>query len=89
MSLLSRLFGGAAKPQSKPEDHKGFAIIPEPIREGGQWRVSARIEKEVAGVRKSHLLVRADTFGNEDEAVQASVRKAIQVIDEQGEGLFG
>jgi hypothetical protein len=91
MSLLSRLFGGggaaAAKPE--PEVYQGFSITPAPIREGSRFRVSARIEKQVGGALKSHTLIRADVFESETEAVQASAGKARQMIDEQGERLFG
>jgi hypothetical protein len=89
MSLLSRLFGGgAAKPEPEPETYKGFALTPTPIREGGKFRVSARIEKEVGGVAKTHVLIRADLMDTEESAVQASLGKARQMIDEQGERLF-
>ena len=67
MSLFSRLFGGGApKSQvSKREDYQGFAIAPEPAREGARFRVGARIEKEIGGTLKSHTLIRADTLEEE------------------------
>jgi len=40
-------------------------------------------------VEKTHNLVRADTINDYDEAVKASIGKAKQMIDEQGERLFG
>jgi hypothetical protein len=92
MPLWSRLFGGkpAREPASAPsEEHKGFRITPKPIREGGHYRIAARIEKEVAGVPRMHDLVRADTAATPDEARTLSVAKARQMIDEQGERLFG
>lgn len=89
MPFWSRLFGAKSDepaPAEVPgEDYKGFRITPTPIREGGQFRVSARIEKD----GRRHDLVRADTTGSEDEATTVSLRKARQVIDERGEGLFG
>lgn len=94
MSLLSRLFGGRPGPDAKPqperepEDYKGYAIQPEPIREGSHWRVAARIEREVEGEVKSHHLIRADMLGDPDAAVAESVRKAKQMIDEQGDRIF-
>ena len=89
MSLFSRLFGGGAdKPDAEPESYSGFAISPEPIRDGASYRVAARIEKDVGGEVKSHHLIRADTYESLDAATEASVRKAKQVIDEQGERLF-
>jgi hypothetical protein len=92
MPFWSRLFGG--KPAEEPvsgasEEHKGFRITPKPIREGGHWRVAARIEKEVAGVACVHDLVRADTSTSPEDARAMSLAKARQMIDEQGERLFG
>ncbi len=90
MSLLSRLFGGKPKagapaPASEAEDYKGFRVTPKPIREGGQYRVAARIEKD----GRAHELVRADTMASLDDATAISLSKAKQMIDEQGERLFG
>lgn len=87
MSILSRLFGGgggAAKEAATPEEYDGFAITPEPIREGSNYRVAALIEKD----GKTHNLVRADTMTDRDEAVRISLLKARQMIDEQGDALF-
>jgi hypothetical protein len=94
MSLFKRLFGGAGKetppaPAAPPETYNGFEIYAEPRREGDQYRVAARIEKDVEGTRKVHSLVRADTMAGYDDAVAASVNKAKQMINEQGERLFG
>jgi hypothetical protein len=91
MPFWSRLFGSS--PTEEPasgasEEHKGFRITPKPIREGGHYRIAARIEKEVAGVLRSHDLIRADTIASLDEARVLSVAKARQMIDEQGDGLF-
>ena len=92
MPFWSRLFGGgvpAQEPAAASEEHKGFRITPKPIREGGTYRVAARIEKEVAGVARVHDLVRADTTTSPDDARAMSVAKARQMIDEQGDALFG
>lgn len=90
MALFSRLFGGkpSSAPEVKPEEYEGFAIFPEPVKEGARWRVAARIEKEVAGARRVHQLIRADVVDGYDDACSTSVRKARQMIDEQGEGIF-
>ncbi|RVV99501.1 hypothetical protein EKE94_02115 [Mesobaculum littorinae] len=95
MSLLSRLFGRgdaasqAPESEHEPQDYKGFAIRPEPIKEGNHYRVAARIEKTVDGTARTHSLIRADTLSDRDAAIDASVSKAKQVIDEQGDRLFG
>lgn len=88
MPFWSRLFTTSpATPDPRPagaEDHKGFRITPTPIREGGQYRVSALIEKD--GQR--HDLIRADTMASLEEATAISLAKARQMIDEQGDRLF-
>ena len=89
MSLFSRLFGGGGKPAKEPELYKDFRIFPEPQKGAGGYRVAARIEKDLGGETKVHQLLRADTLQTEEEAETFSIRKAKQVIDEQGEGIFG
>lgn len=90
MSWFSRLFGGTSgeTPATKtpgPEDYKGFAITPAPLREGAVYRIAARIEKD----GKVHQLVRADTVASLDQATALSVIKAKQMIDQNGDGMFG
>ena len=89
MSLLSRLFGGGApKEAAEPEIYEGFSITPKPMSAGGEFRISAMIEKEVDGETKSHHLIRADTMSDLEAAKEASVNKAKVMIDQQGERLF-
>lgn len=91
MSILSRLFGSGsgALAAPEPETYEGFRILVDPIKEGGGYRLAATIEKEVGGEVKSHRMIRADVFTSEDEAKQFSLAKARQMIDQQGEALFG
>jgi hypothetical protein len=91
MSILSRLLGKHAKPEARAEvseTYKEFRIIAVPQPDEGGYRVGARIEKEIGGEVKVHRLVRADTVRGLDEAEAFSIRKAKQVIDEQGEAIF-
>ena len=90
MSLLSKLFGGggSAPKEVAPEAYNGFNIFSDPIREGGQFRVAARIEKEIGGEVKVHQLIRADTLESLDTAIDVTINKAKQVIDEQGDSIF-
>lgn len=89
MSLFSKLFGGGGKPAKEPELYKEFRIFPEPQSGSGGYRLAARIEKEVEGETKTHQMIRADQIQDAEEAKAFSIRKAKQLIDEQGERLFG
>jgi len=90
MSFWSKLLGGGAKtPEPSSESYSGFTITPTPQKDGSQFRICARIEKEVNGELRSHTLIRADTLGDIESANLASIGKAKQMIDEQGEALFG
>ncbi len=85
MALFSKLFGGGKAPAPTPqENYEGFAITPTPEKEANGWRIAARIEKD----GKTHTLIRADVIQSKDQADAASVTKAKQMIDEQGERLF-
>ncbi len=92
MSILSKLFGGGGsggKSSAEPVVYEGFRIFPEPIKEGGQYRIAARIEKDIDGETKVHQLIRADTIGDADVAFEASLGKAKSLIDQQGDTIFG
>ena len=91
MSWLKKLFGGggeASAAQVEPVEYKGFRIYPEPAVVDGQYRIGARIELDSGGETRVHELIRADLLRDREDAVEASLRKARQVIDEQGEKLF-
>ncbi|MDX8347703.1 HlyU family transcriptional regulator [Cognatiyoonia sp. IB215446] len=90
MSLLSRLFGsGQAKADTdRSETYQEMQILPEPMAEGSTYRLCARITQTKDGETREHVLIRADTFQDREAAVTASITKAKQMIDEQGEGLF-
>ena len=51
--------------------------------------MAGRLEKDVDGELKVHEFVRADRLSSRDEAVSFALAKARQIIDEQGNGLFG
>lgn len=95
MSFLRKLFGSrssgttGAWEEPQVETHEGFTIAADPIKEGGQYRLAGTISKEIDGETKSHSLVRADMFTDKDQAIEFTLRKAKQVIKEQGERMFG
>jgi hypothetical protein len=89
MSLFKSLFGGTSAPAVIPsEDYKGYTITPDPIREGGKFRLAAKITKEIDGEMKEHQLIRADMLESEDVARTEGAAKARVVIDQQGDSIF-
>lgn len=97
MSFLKRLFGGGggsepetpgkAKPVKEIE-HKGFVIAATPYKADGQYQTCGIISKEIDGVVKEHRFIRADRFAGLDDAVDITLKKGVQLIDEQGERIF-
>ena len=95
MSFLKALFGGGRKPaEEKPAgplksvEHNGFTIHATPYQEGGQWQLCGVVEKLVDGETKSHRYVRADRFPGKDEAVDFTLLKGQQLVDQAGETIF-
>lgn len=90
MSLFKKLFGGGGgAPEQSTETYEGYRITATPIAEGNTFRICAQIDKEVDGETRSHKLLRADTVQGLEAAEAACFRKAKQVIDEQGDRIFG
>ncbi len=93
MSFFKKLFGGGEKSSSSSKaieegEYEGFQIATTPMDEGGQFRVCATISKEIGGETKTHKLIRADMCSSAQEASDIAMRKARQMIDERGEGIF-
>ncbi|MEM7567801.1 MAG: HlyU family transcriptional regulator [Pseudomonadota bacterium] len=96
MSFLKKLFGGGSSggAPAEPsvvdtETYEGHLIEAMPEPEGGQYRLRARLSKTIGEETKTHDLIRADLLGSADEAASYAIRKARQVIDEQGDRLYG
>ena len=94
MSFFKKLFGGGSTEPKEPEvvaeeTHHGFHIAATPMPEGGQYRLAADVSKTVDGEERTHRLIRADIFQSRDEAARVAITKAKQMIDEQGERIFG
>lgn len=91
-SLLSAFSGkdksAQAAKSAEPVPYKDCLIYPAPMAEGGQYRLAGRIEKEVGGETLVRHIIRADMFSSMDEAVNFTVRKAEQIIDQNGPSLF-
>ncbi|WP_421780883.1 HlyU family transcriptional regulator [Kiloniella litopenaei] len=98
MSFFSKIFGLSsmdkekAKPKDEPVMYEGYAIVPSPDKaESGQWRLSGYIKKlgeNPDDPEMERFFLRADTFPSREEAVEFTVRKGRQIIDEQGKRLF-
>lgn len=88
MSFFKKLFGGGTPPEPEFVEYEGYRIAPEPMLEGNDYRIAARIEKDVNGETLTHHLIRADTMSDLSDAEAASVTKAKQMIDQQGDKIF-
>ena len=93
MGILKKLFGagGPQKPalrEKEAVEYRGFRIVPAPAQVPSGWRIGAVISKEIDGERRSYHMVRADVFAEMDFVIDLTVRKAKQVIDEQGEKIL-
>lgn len=91
--FLGRLFGGGgggAAAAAEPEIYKDLEIRAAPQNQGGRWLTAGTITKPGAGENGDgvHQFIRADTHPSRDEAIEFTVRKAKQIIDEQGDALF-
>jgi hypothetical protein len=102
-SILSRILGiftgggadgATAKPPAAaaaaaPQLYADCQIFATPQREGNQFRLAGRIEKQVNGETLVRNFIRADVFTSVDDAVETTFRKAQQIIDQHGTSLFG
>ncbi len=93
MSFWKSLFGGSSetagegKP-SAPVEYNGFTIRAAPYKAEGQYQTAGTISKDVGGVAKEHKFIRADRHASYDDAVEFSLAKARQIVDQQGERMF-
>jgi len=89
-ALWGRFLGREiAKASGESIEYNGYRIRPAPYRRMGQFQTCGVIEKEVAGEIKQHRFIRAEMHPSREAAAGFSVAKAKQLIDEQGERLFG
>jgi hypothetical protein len=90
--IIKALTGSSnAEAKKKPVeviDYNGFGIEPEPIEEDGKYRIAGYIRAEVEGELKRIRFIRADILTNPQSAIDQSVSKARQIIDEQGQKLL-
>ena len=91
MKFLRGLLGGgeAGGAQHEVVEYEGFSIQPTPEKRDSGLSTCGVISREADGELRSHRFIRADTSSSVDGAVELTVRKARQLIDEQGLRLFG
>jgi len=97
MSFLKSLFGRreavpadpAAAKVVKEIEHAGFVIRAAPFAEGGQFQTAGVVEKVIDGTRREHRFIRADRFPSLEAAADHALHKGRQLVDEQGDRLFG
>ena len=89
-ALWGRLLGRETAAAAGPAiEYNGYRIRPAPYRRQGQYQTCGVIEKEVAGEIKEHRFIRAETHPSREAAIAFSLTKAKQLIDQQGDRLFG
>jgi hypothetical protein len=79
----------AGGPPAAAVEYKGYRIQPAPYKTSGVYQTSGIIEKDTPAGMKTHRFVRADTHHSKDDAVAFAVSKAKQIIDLQGDRMFG
>lgn len=95
MSFLKRLFGGGGGDAAGEAaaagqiEHRGYTVKATPFKADGQYQTCGVISREVDGVVKEHRFIRADRFAGLDDAAQTALNKGRQIIDEQGDRMFG
>jgi hypothetical protein len=94
-AALGRLFGGGGGAThregapAEPVEYKGYRIRPAPYRADRLYQTAGVIEKDTSEGTKQHRFVRADTHQTHEDAVSFAVMKAKQIIDLQGDRIFG
>jgi hypothetical protein len=92
-SILARLFGGGGGSDDAATgpsvEYNGYTIRAAPYANKGQYQTAGFIEKEIGGETKQHRFVRADLHASREQAIEFSLLKAQQIVDEQGDRIFG
>ncbi|MDO6562257.1 HlyU family transcriptional regulator [Amphritea sp. 1_MG-2023] len=84
-SLFAPAESATKEPEALPSvDYQGFTISPVPIHEDGGYRINGVISKG----EQSHRFIRADMLPSSDSCAAEMIRKAKQMIDQQGDGIF-
>ncbi|MGF1717002.1 HlyU family transcriptional regulator [Photobacterium chitinilyticum] len=91
MGFFSRLFGldkESIVVETEPVEYEGYLIYPEPIAEGGQFRIAGRICKQIDGEMKTHTFIRSDLLASKQDAETFMLNKAKMFIEQTGDSMF-
>ena len=92
--LFKSILGGSSKVRepteesSEPLEYKGFTIEAAPLNTDGRFRSAGYISGEFEGEIRRVQFIRADECGDLQAAIDHSISKARQIIDEQGGKLL-
>ena len=96
MSFWKNLFGGGSSNTEPAGDkvmgedsYKGFLIKAVEMRVGSEYQLAGTIEKDIDGDLKTYRFVRADRMSSRDDVVMVALGKGRQIVDEQGDRIFG
>ena len=100
MSFFKKLFGGGAPRDDKGGgtgsgqvgeaiDYKGYSIKATPFAAEGQYQTCGVVSRVVDGALKEHRFIRADRLASKEAAAELALRKGQQMVDEQGDHMFG
>ena len=90
LKKITQLFSVEATPAVvfPTSEYKGFSITPQPMADGGQFRVAAIIEKGEGEALKQHRFIRSDTSGNAEKTAELTLLKCKIFIDQISDGMF-
>ena len=91
--LFQSLTGSGSKKSptaiaADPISYKDVTITATPLAEGGQFKTAGTISRVVDGVEKKTEFIRADNHSTADAAIEHSINKGKQIVDERGASLF-
>jgi hypothetical protein len=90
--LFKSLFSASSDAQQSvaadPVNYKEFVIEAAPINDDGKFRIAGFISGDKDGETRRIQFIRADQINDKQLAIDKSVSKARQIIDEQGNKLL-
>jgi hypothetical protein len=89
LSSLKGLFSVQDEPVNvEPIEYKGFQILIEPRKTGGQFGVGARMLRTIDGEQREHRFIRADMLPSAEACTEVTLNKAKMTIDQLGDRIF-